>query len=268
MKETEPVRAISDSEFWEHAYHGVRKSRRCLPNPRWRLGHFELDRVFRQFLPRKSGLRLLEVGCGSSIWLPYFVREFGYKVSGVDYTLNGVEQAKENLARAGCTGNIIHADFFDIEPRLQNQFDFVFSFGVIEHFERPGDVVARFASCLREGGITITYIPNIPGFIGPLLKWVDRPFYQTHKHIDKQELVRYHTEAGQDVFFSSYIQLLDLNQLHLGKLGPRWAHLFHGAFAALDLPVLLADRFLGLRVRSPRFSSSILVLARKGPRQG
>jgi len=264
MPSSKGIVALSAKVFWDKAYHGSRRSRRCLPNPRWRLGHYELDRVFKQHLLRQAGLRLLEIGCGSSIWLPYFHREFGYQVFGIDYTRTGVEQARANLSRAGCVGNLLQADFFDMEPGMRNEFDLLFSFGVIEHFEYPEVVVARFGACLRRGGILITYVPNLAGIMGPLLKWIDGDFYETHKVITRNELTRYHQEAGLEVFFCSYIQLLDLNILHLSKLGPRLARLGHGAFAALDLPVLFAYRLLGVRAPSATFSSAILVLARKG----
>ena len=259
----EPVVPLSDSKFWEHAFHGTRRSQRYLPNPRWRLAHFELDRVFKKLLPRQVGLRLLEIGCGSSVWLPYFHREFGYEVFGIDYTRTGVEQARVNLSRAGCEGSLVQADFFDMEHGLRNQFDLVVSFGVIEHFDDPGAVIRHFGACLRPNGILITYIPNIPGIMGPILRFVDRAFYETHKSISQAELNQYHQEAGLDVSFSSYIQLLDMNILHVAKLGPQLARLAHGAFAALDLPVLFACRLLDRTLPSATLSSATLVLARK-----
>ena len=157
----------------------------------------------------------------------------------------------------------MQADFFDLEPGLRNQFDLVSSFGVIEHFDFPGEVIERFAACLRHNGLLITYIPNIPGIMGPILRSVDRAFYETHKSISRDELNQYHQEAGLELSFSSYIQLLDMNILHLAKLGPQLARLAHGAFAALDLPVLFACKLLGRRLPSAALSSATLVVARK-----
>jgi len=57
--------------------------------------------------------------------------------------------------------------------------------------------------------------------------------------------------------------LLDMNILHVAKLGPQLARLAHGAFAALDLPVLFACRLLDRTLPSATLSSATLVLARK-----
>ena len=255
---------LSELDFWEKTYHESRLSQRYLPNPRWRLGHYELDSVFRKFLPQSPGLRLLELGCGGSVWLPYFCREFKYEVAGVDYSLTGAQQARVNLSRAGCEGVIINSDFLHLESDFTGQFDIIFSFGVIEHFASPGEIINQFSAFLKDGGIIITYIPNLIGIMGHLLKIVNQDFYDAHKLISLEELTKFHSDSKMDILFSSYMQFFDLNILNLSRFGPRLARLGHLAFAALDLPALCVCKILKrTTMPSQDFSSAILVLAKK-----
>lgn len=234
-----------------------------MPNPRWRLGHFELHRAFQQYLPKQPGLRLIEMGCGSSIWLPYFYREFGYEVVGVDYSHVGVEQAKNNLSRAGGQGLIIESDFWKLDPDFEGGFDLAFSFGVVEHFDEPETIIAHFNSFLKRGGIMITYIPNLVGIMGPLLKLANREFYEMHRLISLEKLIEYHTNCKMKILFSSYIQSFDLNIINLSRFGPQLARLGHAVFAALDLPVLAFCKLTKRTIRSRLFSSAVLVITQK-----
>jgi len=43
---------------------------------------------------RTEDIKLLEVGCGASAWLPYFYNEYGFSIEGTDYTDTGCEQSR------------------------------------------------------------------------------------------------------------------------------------------------------------------------------
>ena len=68
--------------------------------------------LFTRVLPRGHNVRLLEVGCARSRWLPYFAAEYGYEVTGLDYSTMGCEQARQILAAAGAEGRIVEGDLF------------------------------------------------------------------------------------------------------------------------------------------------------------
>src|SRR5215467_8894700 len=59
------------------------------------------DKVFTEALKSVTtkDQTFLEVGCGNSVLLPYFAKRFGLKVSGIDYSEYGCEQAKQILRR-------------------------------------------------------------------------------------------------------------------------------------------------------------------------
>ena len=91
--------------------------------------------LFTRVLPRGHNVRLLEVGCARSRWLPYFAAEHGYEVTGLDYSTMGCEQARQILAAAGVEGRIVEGDLFSPPEDLLEAFDVVISFGLVEHFD-------------------------------------------------------------------------------------------------------------------------------------
>ena len=88
---------LSDKEYWNDKYVG--EIPRAID-----VRDESLRNYFRRYMHRdfshwlgKLGLgpgsRMIEVGCGGSIWLPYFAREQGFEVTGLDYTEQGCAAA-------------------------------------------------------------------------------------------------------------------------------------------------------------------------------
>src|SRR4051794_40483195 len=102
--------------YWEQVWQGQRipsainpHSRR-LRNHMYSCFHTYFERAFAD-RPHKNQ-DVLEVGCGRSRWLPYLAKEFGFNVSGIDYSPVGCDQAEAILAAAHVNGRIVHADLF------------------------------------------------------------------------------------------------------------------------------------------------------------
>jgi len=88
---------------------------------------------------------------------PYFAKEFGFKVYGIDYSEIGCKQAREVLSNTGVEGNVICAIFFSPPENLIDAFDVVVSFGVVEHFEDTAGIAA-FSRFLKPNGILQRYL--------------------------------------------------------------------------------------------------------------
>jgi len=137
-------------QYWTEFWHGKR-----LPPPIKLAGHGprtwfyqEFHHFWRGHLPSVSSapVRFLEIGCAQSRWLTYFAREWGYQVSGLDYSKLGCLQSRALLDREGLAGEIFHQDMFCPQPCQVAGFDLVFSNGVAEHFEDTGPRCARWRS--------------------------------------------------------------------------------------------------------------------------
>lgn len=161
---------------------------------------------FRQLFSQTDtkGKRLLEIGCARSIWLPYFAKEFGFEVYGIDYSEIGCRQAFELLRREGTAGEIACADFFSSPCFKGAPFDVVVSFGLVEHFEDTAGCIAALSRFLKPGGMMITNIPNLTGLVGFFQKILNRPVYDLHLPIDRGRLLQAHRASGLEVVACDY----------------------------------------------------------------
>lgn len=149
---------------------------------------------FFQYVPR--GARLIEIGCGGSLWLPFFGRHLGCKVWGIDYSADGVRLCQEYLACEDVQGNIILGNLFDTLDIPLDYFDVVWSAGFIEHFQDISAVVERLSQYARPGGKIITSVPNLDGLIGWLHQIADPELYSQHVVIDPVVLDTVHSQSG------------------------------------------------------------------------
>lgn len=160
----------------------------------YRRAHRAFKTIFTSYAPNAHNL--LELGAGSSRWLPYFAQEFKFDVAGLDYSKVGCEQAREILAAARVDGVIHQGDLFEPPQELMERFDIVASFGLVEHF---ADTAAIFTACgkyLKPGGLIITMIPNMRGLHGALYKVFDRKVFDIHVALSLDDLSRGYRAAG------------------------------------------------------------------------
>jgi len=167
-----------------------------------RLFHGRFSRLFGGKLP--AGARLLEVGCAKSAWLPYFSKEFGFRVAGLDYSPAGCELARQVLRRSGVEGEIACADLFSPPGAMAAAFDAAVSFGVAEHFDDTAACVKAVAYFVKPGGLVITSVPNLTGWIGAVQKLVNRPVYDIHRLLSPAALRAAHEAAGLEVLECGY----------------------------------------------------------------
>lgn len=168
--------------------------------------------AFREF--DTTGSRLLEVGCGSSEWLPYLVKEFGFRVSGLDYSERGCALASEILSAEGIAGDIFRADLFSPPKELFGAFNVVVSFGVVEHFSPTEDCLKALRRYLRPAGRLISIVPNLSGLMGTLQNFVDREVRDKHMMIDTDSFVAAHERAGLRPLSCEYQIFLNLGVLN------------------------------------------------------
>jgi len=152
-----------------------------------------------------AGLRLLEIGCARSAWLPYFRRRLGYSVTGLDYSPVGCEQARAVLQRDAVDGEVVCADLFAPPPALSQAFDAIVSFGVFEHFDDVGEALSAAVALLAPGGRICTVIPNMRGLPGLMQRALDRAIYDIHNPLTPADLAAAHAAAGLAIEDARYL---------------------------------------------------------------
>lgn len=216
-----------------------------------------------------NGKRLVEIGCARSQWLPYFNKEFGFEVTGLDYSEAGCELARAILREQGIKGTVCCEDFFTPSKMLIEQFDVVISFGVLEHFEDTLGCISAFSRFLKPGGIMITSVPNMAGTIGHLQKIVYRPVFDIHALLDKDSLCKSHRDAGLnildcDYFLSTNYGICSLTGLSTNTLSWWVKKIVLATLARSSMAVWFFESKV-VEFRATRlFSGYINCLARKG----
>ena len=162
--------------------------------------------------------KLLEVGCARSAWLPYFAKEFGFEVSGIDYSELGCRQAAQVLHNEGVEGEIVYADFFSPPEPMLGAFDTVVSFGVVEHFEDTVTPVTAFSEFLRPGGLMITIIPNLVGAAGAIQKMINRPVFDLHVPLSQNALEEAHRSSHLEAVSCAYFLFASLSIINIENL--------------------------------------------------
>ena len=102
---------------------------------------------------RWQGLRVLEIGCGIGTDAVNFARA-GAVYTGVDLSSESIKLARQRFDVFGLTGTFIECNAEELNTIFNNgeQFDLIYSFGVIHHAPRPERVVACLPSILAPNG--------------------------------------------------------------------------------------------------------------------
>jgi SAM-dependent methyltransferase len=214
--------------------------------------------LFEALLARQEtrGKRLIEFGCARSTWLPYFAAEFGFDVSGIDYSQAGCEQARAILRRANLPGQVTRADFFTPPVELEARFDFGVSFGVAEHFQDTAACITAFSRFLRTGGRLLTVVPNMAGAGGLLQKLLSRAVFDIHVPLDAPLLIAAHERAGFEVerggyFLSTHFGVCNLNGVPENTWMWRFKRLTLTLLTRLSMVAWLAEERLGSLAGTP-----------------
>jgi 2-polyprenyl-3-methyl-5-hydroxy-6-metoxy-1,4-benzoquinol methylase len=199
----------TNRDYWDSVWTGDHATEALDPTSKAVVRHYDraLHRILQTALSigGETPKTLLELGCGGSLFLPYFARYHGLTVSGLDYSPAGCQAARQQLNRLSVAGNVVEGDIFAPPPELLHQFDVVFSMGVFEHFTDTAAIVRAGAQFLRPGGRMITLVPNMNGLPGWLQKTLHPALFEMHVPLTAEALSAAHAQAGLSVLQSQYV---------------------------------------------------------------
>jgi len=255
----------ASKEYWESLWREGKLPRAVNPRDHSLKNEagLKFDALFRQVFAAERhpsyAPNLLELGCARSAWLPYFSKEFGFCVTGVDYSPLGCDQAKAILAMEGIEGDVTLADISSAPPRLLNRFNYVVSFGLVEHFEATDECLRSCGAFLKPGGTMVTVIPNMNGLVGRLQKWLAREVYDVHIPLDAKALRRAHEAAGLEILRCEYFCFLHFGVLTLNRIRQSFLGLwFSRGLNAISAATWILER-MGVRLPANRLTSPYVV---------
>jgi hypothetical protein len=222
----EGVESLTDAHYWDRTWAG-----RPVPQPldsggrglnatvprRW---HRFLSQVFAS-LGIGAGDRLLEAGCGGSVFLPYFVREYGLAAEGLDNSPEGCELSGAIARRSGFLTPVHFADVLHADESLVGRYRVVFSLGLAEHFTPTTSIISALSAFLQPSGWLITVVPNMHGIVGMLQKLVDPAVYGVHVPLSPAELAEAHRACGLSVLSAQHLMTANFSVLNFSGPGSR-----------------------------------------------
>lgn len=127
----------------------------------------------------RSGGSFLEIGFAPGKMLLWVAKCLRCGVTGVDYSERGVALARALFQDMRQDADLRHESIF--ESTLENgTFDVVFSAGLIEHFDFPGEIVRKHVELVRPGGVAIVTVPNYGGIYGRIQRRLDSKNLSLH----------------------------------------------------------------------------------------
>lgn len=119
--------------------------------------------------------RLLDVGCSSGLFME-FAQEQGYKASGIEPSQYAVEYAQKN-------GLDAHQGYFKKGSVQSDSYDLVTLWDVLEHCDKPSEILNDINDALEPGGIIFLQVPNVMG-LAPRIMRKDCNMFTGFGHIN------------------------------------------------------------------------------------
>jgi len=142
---------------------------------------------------------VLDAGCGSGFFSKYFA-ERGCNITAFDYSDEALKSAKSLDSRI----KTIKGDIFNMP--FKEEFDLVFSDGLLEHYKDPVKILKKFKDVTKPGGYVVTFVPNLISY------WIFiKPFRLSHIkewRFGLKKLIKYNQEAGLKVIESGGFSVL------------------------------------------------------------
>jgi len=221
-----PIQALTDADYWNRTW-----AHRTVPeplNPRAKGLNGTVARHWHRFFSQafgaagiRPGERLLEAGCGGSVFLPYFAREYGLAAEGIDNSPEGCELSNAISRTSGIHTPIHSGDVLRPPEPLRARYRVVVSLGLAEHFSPTRSIVDALALFLEPGGRLITVVPNMHGLLGALQRIVDPAVYRVHVPLSPAELAGAHRSCGLSVLSATHGMTVNFSVMNFSGPGSR-----------------------------------------------
>lgn len=120
----------------------------------------------------RPGMKYMEIGCAPGKLLAWVASTYDVQASGLDYSNTGIANCRSLFKALQMDISLHHEDIFN-HRLAAGTYDIVSSFGVIEHFDDPRQIVQCHVDLAKPGGLVIITVPNYRGIYGRLQRWCD-----------------------------------------------------------------------------------------------
>lgn len=157
-------------------------------------------------LGEHAGGRFLELGCAPGLVSALVCTRVAFSPHGVDFS-GDADLYLETLKAAGLCDAVLHrGDLRNFRP--DRPFDVVASFGLIEHFEDPAEILDHHDRMLRNGGLCLVVVPNFR-----------KVQFLYHRIFDRRDMAMHNTAAMTPRLFADFARRRGHRVRYLGYAG-------------------------------------------------
>ena len=195
------MREYTVKKYWDHVHN---KKRLMVIS-----GKNEIVQLLNNYIPiAKEGQACFEIGCCPCGFLSYVGIKKKYIINGIDYSEGINERMQKWLESLPLQiGKVERGDFFKNRP--VDKYDFVYSFGFIEHFKDYQKVILMHDRYVKQGGYLMITTPNFRGGVQ----------YMLHKWLDNQNLKRHNVDSMRPEKWKQLLEDKDYEILYCGYVG-------------------------------------------------
>lgn len=275
---------LSDREHWE----SVNSSQQRVDDHHSRLGqllartfgesfferffeHAFWNKLLGQYLEPRRGGSMLEIGVAPGITLVRQARKYGLTPWGIEYSESGLARTRELFRSLKLDHTkVLSGDICDTPFTAQyvDNFDVVYSGGLIEHFSNPAEIVGHHFRLVKPDGLLIITIPNLRSMYGPLTRLIDPERYAIH-NVDIMTIPTFRalfSGLDGDMKFLGYMGFVDFDLVQSSST--RWGRFLGPILSKLNLLANVAARYVLLgHAPENRLTSPYLVAVLHKPRR-
>jgi L-malate glycosyltransferase len=189
----------TDATFWNQSYKNATFRTLEKENP--------LYIYIKSQMQEGRNKRFLELGCYPGSYSSIF-GELGYELNGIDYAQGVDNELPESFKKRGFqVGKFYKGDIFKVD--LNDKYDVIGTFGLIEHFENYLQVIDIHDKYLKNGGEMFITVPNFAHGLQGLI----------HKYLDGKNLSVHNTKAMDPTIWKEYLEKKGYAIKNYGYLG-------------------------------------------------
>jgi cyclopropane fatty-acyl-phospholipid synthase-like methyltransferase len=186
------------------AYWGKRQKN--LPMPKEDRSTKDLLDAIEPFLRSYENKRFIELGCSPGRMSLLLHQRLPFMPFGIDSSPEAHLYKEAMMNGAGVEAVLFNCDVREFITH--EQFDVVMSFGLVEHFSDPDEILNHHYRLCKEGGLIVVSIPHLRYF-----QWL------YHYLFDRTDLLRHNIKMMTLGTFQAFSDRMVLKVLFLGYIG-------------------------------------------------
>ena len=188
--------------------------------------------LHREWFGDLTDKKVLDLGCFSGNNLSYYLAENSKEYIGLDLSDLAIAKLNEKLKNIPSAKGIA-ADFLSETDFPDKNFDVIYAYGVLHHFQNPDVLISKLNEKLAPGGIIVSYDPLETSLPIKIIRMIYRPF-QSDKDWEwpftKKTYYKFHTTfnvlerhgvLGQAKWYF-LINLLPMSDAKKQEIGKKW----------------------------------------------